>query len=161
MAAKLPTYTAPTYDDSKYKKGIDTSYYTNAINTYKTQAEKQRTTQLNEAKKTQDAALKQAYITRAQNQQKLNESLATAGIRGGATETSNLRLQNAYGTAVGAANSDYNAAATSILPRWVSPPGEAPPSTWTKVGRQPLLYYLCQMPTVSASVNTGQKCCCG
>lgn len=109
-----PNLSTPAYNEKKYRKGIDTSYYTKAINNYTTQAEKQRATQLGEAKKAQDSALKQAYITRVQNQNKLNESLATAGIRGGATETSNLRLQNAYGTAVGAANTDYSNSVNAI-----------------------------------------------
>lgn len=110
----LPKLSTPAYDDKKYSKGINTTYYKNAINDYSTQAEKQRATQLGEAKKTQDTALKQAYITRVQNQNKLNDNLAMAGIRGGATETSNLRLQNAYGAAVGAANTDYNNSVNSI-----------------------------------------------
>lgn len=109
-----PNLSTPAYNEKKYRKGINTSYYTNAINNYTAQAEKQRATQLGEAKKTQDNALKQAYITRVQNQNKLNESLATSGIRGGATETSNLRLQNAYGTAVGQANTDYSNSVNSI-----------------------------------------------
>lgn len=100
-------YTPPKYDETKYRKGINTTYYDKAITNYTTQAEKQRATQLGEAKKTQDSALKQAYITRAQNERALKNNLAMAGIRGGATETSNLGLQNQYGTAVGAANNNY------------------------------------------------------
>lgn len=107
-----PKYTAPTlkmpeYDEKKYRKGVDTSFYTNAINSYTEQANKERASQIGEAQRTQQSALKQAYITRLQNQQRLNNDLAQSGIRGGATETSNLRLANQYGQARAAANSDY------------------------------------------------------
>ena len=70
------TYTAPQYDDKKYREGINTDYYTQATENYKQQAEQNRATQLGEAQKTQQSALRQAYITRAQNQQKLNQNLA-------------------------------------------------------------------------------------
>lgn len=107
-----PKYTAPTlkmpeYDEKKYRKGVDTSFYTNAINSYTEQANKERASQIGDAQRTQQSALKQAYITRLQNQQRLNNDLAQSGIRGGATETSNLRLANQYGQARAAANSDY------------------------------------------------------
>ena len=101
------TYTAPAYDEKKYRQGIDTSFYQNAINNYTAQANKERQTQLGEAQKTQQSALKQAYVTRLQNQQKLNQNLAQAGIRGGMTETANLNLANQYGQARAAANADY------------------------------------------------------
>jgi len=101
------TYTAPAYDEKKYRQGIDTSFYQNAINNYTAQANKERQTQLGEAQKTQQSALKQAYIQRAQNQQKLQNNLAQAGIRGGMTETANLNLANQYGQARAAANTDY------------------------------------------------------
>jgi hypothetical protein len=108
------TYVAPQYDEKKYRQGIDTSFYNNAINNYKAQAEQQRATQLGEAQKTQQSALKQAYINRLQNQQKLNQNLAQAGIRGGATETANLNLANQYGQARAAANSDYTNSVNQI-----------------------------------------------
>ena len=112
MAA--PTYTAPKYDEKKYRKGISTKFYTDAIKAYTKQANTQRATQLGDAKKARDAALKQAYITRVQSGQALNSTLAEAGIRGGATETANLGIANQYGTAVGAANSDYSNSVNSI-----------------------------------------------
>lgn len=110
----MATYKPPEYDEKKYRQGIDTSFYNNAINNYTAQAEKQRATQIGEAQKQQQSALKQAYVTRLQNQKQLNQNLAMSGIRGGATETSNLRLQNTYGQAVGAANSDYANSVNSI-----------------------------------------------
>lgn len=108
------TYTAPKYDEKKYRQGIDTSFYTNAVNTYTAQANKERQTQLGEAQKNQQSALKQAYVTRLQNQQRLNNNLAQAGIRGGMTETANLNLANQYGQARAAANSDYTNSVNQI-----------------------------------------------
>lgn len=40
--------------------------------------------------------LKQLYITKMQDQKTLNENLTRSGIRGGATETSNLKLSTNY-----------------------------------------------------------------
>ena len=103
----MATYKPPAYDEKKYSKGIDTSYYTNAINNYTKQANADRQYQLGEAQKAQQTNVRQAYINRLQNQRQLNQNLAMSGIRGGATETSNLRLANQYGTAVAQANTDY------------------------------------------------------
>ena len=108
------TYTAPKYDEKKYSKGIDTSFYSKAITNYKDQAEQQRATQLGEAKKTQESALKQAYVDRVKNQMQLNNSLAVQGIRGGTTESSNIKLANIYGQARASANSDYSSSVNSI-----------------------------------------------
>ena len=108
------TYTAPQYDDKKYREGINTDYYTQAIENYKQQAEQNRATQLGEAQKTQASALRQAYITRLQNQQKLNQNLAQQGIRGGATETANLGLANQYGQERGVANTNYTNSVNEI-----------------------------------------------
>ena len=112
----MATYKPPTYDDAKYRRGLNGAgaYYDTAIANYTAQAEKQRATQLGEAQKTQQSALKSAYISRVQNAQQMDKSLATAGIRGGATETSNLRLANMYGNAVNAANTDYTNSVNSI-----------------------------------------------
>jgi len=108
------TYTAPQYDEKKYREGINTDYYTQATENYKQQAEQNRATQLGEAQKTQQSALRQAYITRAQNQQKLNQNLAQRGIRGGATETANLGLANQYGQERGVANTNYTNSVNEI-----------------------------------------------
>ena len=71
------TYKSPDYDDKKYRSGVSTDYYTQAVDAYRKQQEQNRATQLAAAQKTQQSALKQAYITRLQNQQKLQQSLAT------------------------------------------------------------------------------------
>lgn len=108
------TYTPPAYDEKKYRNGIDTSFYTNAVNTYTADMDKQRATQLGEAQKAQQSALQQAYIQRAQNERKLATNLAQAGIRGGMTETANLNLANQYGQARAAANTDYTNSVNQI-----------------------------------------------
>ena len=104
---KTPAYKPPAYNEQKYSNGVDTSFYTNAINKFTRQANANRATQIAGAQRQQESALRQAYVTRAQNQIALNQNLAMSGIRGGATETSNLRLAGQYGQAVQAANADY------------------------------------------------------
>lgn len=108
------TYTAPQYDENKYRKGVDTTYYNKATENYRQQAEQNRATQLGEAQKQQQSALRQAYITKVQNQQKLNQNLAQQGIRGGATETANLNLANQYGQERGVANTNYTNSVNEI-----------------------------------------------
>jgi hypothetical protein len=110
----MATYKPPAYDESKYRKGINTSYYDNAIKTYTQQANTDRANQLGDAQKTQQANLRQAYVNRLQNERTLQNNLAQSGIRGGATETANLRLANTYGQARAAANADYANSVTSI-----------------------------------------------
>lgn len=102
----MATYKAPQYTD-KYRKGISTSGYDKQFQMFQQQAEQNRANQLGEAQKAQQSALKQAYVTRAQNQQRLSNNLAMSGIRGGMTETANLNLANTYGQARAAANTDY------------------------------------------------------
>ena len=109
----MATYQTVDWND-KYRKNIGTAAYDKQYADYAAGAEASRQQQLGEAQKTQQAALKQAYITRLQNQQKLNDNLAMAGIRGGATETSNLRLANQYGSERGLANSTYANSVNSI-----------------------------------------------
>ena len=100
-------YQAPDYDEKKYRAGINTDYYKNAVNQYTADANAERTRQISEAQKTQQANLRNAYVNRLQNEQRMNNQLAMAGIRGGATETANLNLMNQYGQARSAANTDY------------------------------------------------------
>ena len=49
-----------------------------------------------------------------QNQQKLQQGLATSGIRGGATETANIRLANQYGLDRNNANTNYTGSVNDI-----------------------------------------------
>ena len=106
------SYKAPAYDEAKYRKGIKTNFYTNAIKTYTAQAQKDKNAQIAEARKEQSSNLKSAYINRLQNEQKMNDNLARAGIRGGMTETSNMKIANQYGQERATANSNYANAVT-------------------------------------------------
>ena len=106
-------YEIPQYSDA-YRQGLDVSYYDDANNQYIEQAEQERADQLQKAAQNQQAALKNAYIQKVQNQQRLNQNMTNAGIRGGATETANLRLANTYGQARAAANTDYANSVDSI-----------------------------------------------
>ena len=101
-----PAFKSVNYSDS-YRKGINTDFYTNAVNKFTQQANANRATQIAGAQKQQENALRNAYVTRLQNEKTMNQNLASAGIRGGATETAGLRLAGQYGQAVQAANNDY------------------------------------------------------
>jgi hypothetical protein len=102
------------YDENKYSAGIDTSYYQNALNEYKAQANKERADQIEAAGKTQLNEQQQAYRQYMQNQNALRNSLAEQGIRGGVSETSNLKLQNQYGNARGEAAARYSSSVRDI-----------------------------------------------
>ena len=114
MAYAPSAYQSPVYDEKKYRNNIDTSYYTNAVNQYAQEQEQNRARQIGEAQKTQQTNLKNAYINRLQNEQKLNQKLAMSGIRGGMTETANLNLANQYGQARANINSTYANSVNSI-----------------------------------------------
>ena len=84
---------------------INTKAYDNLYNNYAKSVDENTAQKVKEAKDAANAQLKQAYVQRAQNQRTLNDNLAAAGIRGGATETANIRLANQYGSAVNSINS--------------------------------------------------------
>lgn len=92
----------------------NTSYYDDQIKKYNQYADTVAGQQIADAQKNQQTALKNAYIQRVQNQNRLNQNLAMSGIRGGMTETANLNLANQYGQARQAANSDYANQVTQI-----------------------------------------------
>ena len=83
----------------------DTSAYDRMIDEYNRSVDQNTAGQIQKAQENANNQLKQAYIQRVQNQRNLENRLATSGIRGGATETSNLKLANQYGTSVGQINS--------------------------------------------------------
>lgn len=90
----------------------DTSYYDEEIKRYNQFADQQAAQQIEQAQKAAQGQLRQAYAQRMQNQKSLNQNLAMSGIRGGATETSNLNLMNQYGQQRSQINSDL---ANSVL----------------------------------------------
>lgn len=112
-APETTPFSGVKYDNS-YRNNVDTSYYEGAINKYKDYAEKNRATQLGQAKEARTGALKQAYLTKAQNERQLRDNLAQSGIRGGASETAMMGLANQYGQARNSANTDYRNSVNSI-----------------------------------------------
>ena len=92
----------------------DTSYYEKTKEDYKKQAEDTASKRKQTTESDYMSRLKQAYISREQNQKKLNENLAIAGIRGGATESSNLNLANNYASTVNSLNSEKATAIRGI-----------------------------------------------
>lgn len=86
--------------------GINTTAYDNLYKNYAASVDADAAQKIQQAQKQADTQLKQAYLTRVQNERSLSDNLARAGIRGGATETSNLRLANQYGSSVGQINSN-------------------------------------------------------
>lgn len=101
------SYTPIQYDEDKYRKGIDTSFYQKAVSDYTADAEKNRAKQLASASKTREDSLREAYVQNQQDKSNLAKTLATSGIRGGATESSNIKLASNYGANRNAANSTY------------------------------------------------------
>lgn len=90
-------------------KKYDTSEYDNLYNAYATSVDQNLAAQKQAAQSAAASQLKQAYINRVQNEKRLQDNLAVAGIRGGATETSMLRLENDYGkqrSSIGSSLSD-------------------------------------------------------
>lgn len=107
---------APDYDEKKYRSGLTqlNADYDNQKTTFTNAQEQNRATQLGEAQKNLQTNLKNAYISRLQNEQKMNKNLAMSGIRGGMTETANLNLMNQYGQARASANTDYSNSVNQI-----------------------------------------------
>lgn len=71
-------------------------FYQTAIDDYKKKATSDLQQQTQQAEASGQSQLQQAYIQRMQNQQQLNNNLAQQGIRGGASETANLNMNNSY-----------------------------------------------------------------
>lgn len=74
------------------------SFYDKAIKDYQAKAKSDRNTQLKQIAQTEKGGLRDAYISRMQNQRNVAQNLAQAGIRGGMSETTALNLANQYQT---------------------------------------------------------------
>lgn len=61
-----------------------------------------------------EQALREAYITKMQNQRDLNQRLAAQGLNGGATETTMARLANQYGNSRTDVNNTRNRSLAGI-----------------------------------------------
>jgi hypothetical protein len=91
---------ATTYKDfyKRYTKGMDDNLaaYDNMTQNYNASVDQNTAAQIADATKSAQGQLRQAYVTRMQDQRSLQDNMARAGIRGGATETANLRLATNY-----------------------------------------------------------------
>lgn len=87
--------------------------YGELANTYNRQVDQNTAQQIATAKSDAQNQLRQAYVQNIQNQRQLDQKLATAGIRGGATQTANLNLMNQYGTNRNSINSNLNSTINS------------------------------------------------
>lgn len=104
------TITGKTGTTDKYGTAwIDKSI---ADNTAKVRAD--AATQKAQTNATYDDQLKEAYVNRMQNQRTLANNLAQAGIRGGASETANLKLATTYENSRNNINKSRNAAISDI-----------------------------------------------
>ena len=91
-----------SYDTSRYD-----ALYTDFEKKQREDAAKQKT----RTEQQFNDELRQAYISRMQEQRSLNENMSNAGIRGGATETANLKLGVNYQNA----RNDLNKQKTQAL----------------------------------------------
>lgn len=74
----------------------DTSTYDNAMAAYEQKAKADMETSKQETNAQYDSQAKQAYISKMQNQRQLQNNLIQQGIRGGSSETSQLKQQSSY-----------------------------------------------------------------
>ena len=74
----------------------DTSRYDAMYKDFEKKQKQTAQTQKAQTEEDYNKRLKEAYISNMQNKKALNENLVKAGIRGGATETSNLKSDIAY-----------------------------------------------------------------
>lgn len=93
----------------------DTSFYTNQYNEYAAEQDKTAKKRVEESDAAYNNKLKEAYVTRMQNQKNLNQNLAQAGIRGGASETANLNLATNYERTRNSLNTEKAQASADIL----------------------------------------------
>ena len=92
----------------------DTSAYDELIKKYNANVNADVAQQTNTAQANATNQLRQAYINNIQNQKQVAQNLATAGIRGGATESANVKLATAYGNNRASINSDLAGQLSSI-----------------------------------------------
>lgn len=70
--------------------------YDNLYDEYRKKNEEDTAKKKQQTTEDYNSKLKEAYISRMQNEKNLNENLKKSGIRGGATETSHLKLATNY-----------------------------------------------------------------
>lgn len=92
----------------------DTSFYTKQYDEFAKKQDETAKKRVEQSDAQHNSQLREAYVTRMQNQKKLNENLATSGIRGGASETSTLKLDTNYQNTRNTINTQKTHAAREI-----------------------------------------------
>lgn len=92
----------------------DTSAYDELKKRYNEQVDADTARQVSSAKSSAKEQLRQAYISNIQNQRQVAQNMAMAGIRGGATESANVKLATAYGNQRSAIGSDLAGSLSNI-----------------------------------------------
>lgn len=88
--------------------------YDNLYNQYAAAADKRAAQNKEQTAKDYNGKLKEAYVSQLQNQRSLNQNLAKSGIRGGASETSMLKLATNYQNTRNSLNSEKASALQKI-----------------------------------------------
>lgn len=84
----------------------NTTAYDNLYKEYAKAQDSVAATQIQQATNDANNRLREAYVTRMQNQRTLNDNLVKSGLRGGISETSNLALQTNYENSRNTINSE-------------------------------------------------------
>lgn len=93
----------------------DTSFYTKQYDEYAAEQDKTAKKRVEQSDAAYNNKLKEAYVTRMQNQKNLNQNLARAGIRGGVSETANLNLATNYEKTRNSLNTEKAQASADIF----------------------------------------------
>lgn len=96
------------------QKPINTSYYDKAFSEYEEKMKADAEIAKEQTQQQYDEQLRQAYVSNIQNQTALSDKLNEAGIRGGGSETSNLKLMTGYQNTRNKTNSERQSALTTI-----------------------------------------------
>lgn len=103
--------------DTKYWDDLKSSasaFYDNQYNEYANKLKADAEAAKNQTSQQYGELLRQAYVSNMQNQQKLSDRLAEAGIRGGGSETANLKLMTGYQNTRNKTNSERQSALANI-----------------------------------------------
>lgn len=92
----------------------DTSAYEKLKKDYNKIVDTDVNNQVASAQSNAQSQLRQAYVNNIQNQRQVAQNMAMAGIRGGATESANVKLATAYGNQRASINSDLTNTINSI-----------------------------------------------
>jgi len=108
-------YTAPTTTGTvSYDTSAGAAAYDDLYNQYAAAADKSTAQKIADSNASYTQKLREAYIKNEQDKRALQKSLTESGIRGGATETSNLKLATNYGSTRNSLNTEQAKAERDI-----------------------------------------------